>query len=50
MTLYTGVLVFWAHDKSSRQEDTLALLDESLAMFVGWLNGHRDPIGTLRRK
>lgn len=37
-TLYTGVLAFWAADKSPRQEDTLALLDQSLAMFVGWLN------------
>jgi len=36
-TLYTGVLMFWANDKSPRQEDTLALLDSSLAMFVGWL-------------
>src|SRR5262249_25077403 len=36
-TLYTGVLVFWAHDKSPKQEDSLALLDESLSMFVGWL-------------
>jgi AcrR family transcriptional regulator len=36
-TLYTGVLAFWANDRSPRQEDTLALLDQSLAMFVGWL-------------
>ena len=36
-TLYTGVLVFWANDKSPRQEDTLALIDDSLEMFVGWL-------------
>jgi len=36
-TLYTGVLAFWAVDKSPKQEDTLALLDQSLAMFVGWL-------------
>jgi AcrR family transcriptional regulator len=36
-TLYTGVLVFWASDSSPRQEDSLALLDESLSMFVGWL-------------
>jgi AcrR family transcriptional regulator len=36
-TLYTGVLAFWADDKSPRQEDTLALLDQSLAMYVGWL-------------
>ena len=36
-TLYTGVLVFWANDKSPKQEDTLALVDDSLNMFVGWL-------------
>jgi AcrR family transcriptional regulator len=36
-TLYTGVLAFWAVDKSPKQEDTLALLDESLGMFVSWL-------------
>jgi AcrR family transcriptional regulator len=38
-TLYMGVLTFWAKDSSPRQEDTLALLDQSLAMFVGWLTG-----------
>ena len=36
-TLYTGVLVFWANDKSPKQEDTLALIDDSINMFVGWL-------------
>jgi AcrR family transcriptional regulator len=36
-TLYTGALMYWAHDRSPKQEDTLALLDESLAMFAGWL-------------
>jgi hypothetical protein len=36
-TLFTGVLAYWAKDRSPRQEDTLALLDQSLAMFVGWL-------------
>ena len=36
-TLYTGVLAFWAGDKSPKQEDTLALLDESMGMFVSWL-------------
>jgi AcrR family transcriptional regulator len=40
--LYTGVLTFWAQDRSPRQEDTLALLDQSLAMFVGWLTGQPD--------
>jgi AcrR family transcriptional regulator len=41
-TLYTGVLVFWANDKSPRQEDTLALVDDSLNMFVGWLRAEND--------
>ena len=41
-TLYTGVLMFWAQDRSPKQEDTLALLDESLAMFVGWLQRQSD--------
>jgi hypothetical protein len=36
-TLYVGVLVFWASDKSPKQEDTLALVDESISMFVEWL-------------
>ncbi|HUG68781.1 MAG TPA: TetR/AcrR family transcriptional regulator [Pirellulaceae bacterium] len=41
-TLYAGVLAFWAVDKSPKQEDTLALLDESMAMFAGWLRSdHR---------
>ena len=33
-TLYTGVLSFWANDSSRNQEDTLALLDQALKMFV----------------
>lgn len=41
-TLYTGVLVFWASDSSPRQEDSLALLDESLSMLVGWLTDAND--------
>ncbi|MFO1096036.1 MAG: TetR/AcrR family transcriptional regulator [Planctomycetaceae bacterium] len=36
-TLFVGVLAFWSKDASPKQEDTLALLDQSLAMFVGWL-------------
>ncbi len=36
-TLYTGVLVFWANDKSPKQEESLALIDDSINMFVGWL-------------
>jgi hypothetical protein len=41
-TLYLGVLSFWIHDKSPKQEDTLALLDQSTAMFVGWLQSDSD--------
>ena len=41
-TLYTGILAFWANDRSPKQEDTLALLDQSLAMFVAWLRGGAD--------
>lgn len=36
-TLYTGVLAFWSRDKSRHQEDTLAVLDQALKMFVGAL-------------
>lgn len=39
-TLYTGILVFWAHDRSPKQEDTLALVDDSLNMFIGWLESN----------
>ena len=47
-TLYTGVLVFWARDKSPKQEDSLALLDESLSMFVGWLTDPNDSDESVR--
>ena len=36
-TLYTGVLAFWVNDASPKQEDTLAMLDQSIAMYVSWL-------------
>lgn len=45
-SLYLGLLLFWANDSSPRQEDTLALLDHSLEMFVGWLDGRRDNLLT----
>jgi AcrR family transcriptional regulator len=35
--LYTGVLAFWTSDKSPKQEDTLALLDQSVNMFADWM-------------
>jgi AcrR family transcriptional regulator len=45
--LYTGVVAFWAVDKSPKQEDTLALLDQSLHMFAAWLQeaAGQPPIG-----
>ncbi|HWB09781.1 MAG TPA: TetR/AcrR family transcriptional regulator [Pirellulales bacterium] len=46
--LYTGALAFWAVDRSPRQEDTLALLDESLQMFSAWLQGQTDGSKTER--
>ena len=36
-TLYTGVLRYWVADRSPKQEDSLALLDRSLDMFVTWV-------------
>ena len=45
--LYTGVLAFWSADKSPKQEDTLALLDNSLHMFTAWLVG---PAGDFQGK
>jgi AcrR family transcriptional regulator len=36
-SLYLGVLAHWAADNSPHQEDTLALLDQSLILFTGVL-------------
>ncbi len=35
--LYIGVLSFWSADESPKQEDTWALLDQSVQMFAGSL-------------
>ena len=40
--LYSGVLAFWARDSSRKQEATLALLDQSINMFVSWLNTNQN--------
>ncbi|MGH9774801.1 MAG: TetR family transcriptional regulator [Candidatus Acidiferrales bacterium] len=37
-TLYLGVLAYWTADASPKQEDTLALLDQSLKLFVASLS------------
>ena len=49
-TLYTGILVFWANDKSPKQEDTLALIDHSLNMFVAWLSDDTESQTIVRKK
>jgi AcrR family transcriptional regulator len=41
--LFTGVLAFWLDDASPHQEDTLAVLDQALKMFVRWLPGPPPP-------
>ena len=35
--LYVGVLTFWGRDTSPKQEDSLAMLDQAVNMFVTWL-------------
>lgn len=40
-TLYLGVLAYWVADDSPGQEDSLALLDQSLKLFVGALANDR---------
>ena len=44
-TLYLGVLAYWAADASPNQEDTLALLDQSLELFVASLGDRSSPAG-----
>jgi AcrR family transcriptional regulator len=41
-TLYLGVLSFWSSDKSPKQEDSLALMDQSFRMFAQYLEGQGD--------
>lgn len=51
-TLFSGVLTFWVRDTSARQEQTLALLDESVALFMTSLersNDERRPATAARR-
>lgn len=42
-TLYLGVFAYWAADDSPHQEDTLALLDQSLKIFLATLEKRREP-------
>jgi hypothetical protein len=37
-TLFLGVFAYWAADESPGQEDTLALLDQSLKLFAASLS------------
>ena len=49
-TLYLGVLAYWATDVSPKQEDTMALLDQSLKLFVRSLGEEGLPVGKARRE
>ena len=40
LALYVGVLTFWGRDKSPKQEDTLAMLDQAINMFAAWLESN----------
>jgi AcrR family transcriptional regulator len=40
-SLYSGVVTFWVADPSPRQEETLALLDQSMTLFVSSLTAKR---------
>ena len=33
-SLYAGVITFWVADPSRKQEDTLAFIDQSVALFI----------------
>ena len=47
-TLYRGVLAFWAADASPNQEDTLALLDQSIKLFLAALDRRSAETGDSR--
>lgn len=42
-TLFLGVLTYWAADSSPDQQDTLALLDQSMRLFVASMVDHPLP-------
>jgi AcrR family transcriptional regulator len=48
-TLYLGVLAYWAKDVSPKQEDTMALLDQSLKLFIASLGEEALPLGAQRK-
>lgn len=37
-SLYVGVLTHWGNDKSPKQEDSLAILDQSVRMYAEWIS------------
>jgi hypothetical protein len=44
-TLYLGVVAFWSGDDSRNQEDTLAVLDQSIHVFAASLASAPSPEG-----
>jgi len=51
-TLFLGIVAFWSSDESPHQEDSLAVLDESLRLFVASLEsaGGDEPAAHARRR
>lgn len=45
-SLYLGVLAFWSRDESEHQEHTLAVLDQSMQLFVAALDSAQNPENT----
>lgn len=51
-SLYTGIVTFWVRDASPKQEQTLALVDQSMRLFAASLERRTDerrPSGTAVR-
>ena len=42
-TLFLGVVSYWAADQLPQQEDTLVLLDQSMALFVASMSANTTP-------
>jgi len=43
-TLYLGVLAYWSADESAHQEETLALLDQTVRLFAASLSANHSPL------
>jgi AcrR family transcriptional regulator len=44
-SLYLGILAFWSNDRSRTQEETMAMIDYSLKVFIQTIQGDADERG-----